>query len=244
MPSPTSARTPRVMNPLWIISLFLGISELTVGAAATQSSGWVQSIFALFAVIFPAGVAGLFFAVLWKRPFVLYAPGDFPRHTPVSAFVEAMRSSSSVNVKMIESMVRSAVEAIAPALQESPQASTHELTSVIDEAVVAARREFEENSIYVSLRAVDPDRFGGVAIPIIEQSTVSDLLNEIWFHISDYVPPYTYGDRWELVYRDSAGIDRSLRSSPAPGRPDKRLLGDVGLHTRDRVAAVLINMPK
>lgn len=39
-PSPLS--TPKVLDPLWIIPLFLGLSETTTGVAAILSTGWFQ----------------------------------------------------------------------------------------------------------------------------------------------------------------------------------------------------------
>ena len=235
-----AARTPRIMNPLWIISLFLGVSELAVSVAATQSDGWVRSLFATFAVTFPTGVAGLFFAILWKRPFVLYAPGDFPRHIPVSAFVDAMRSSASLNVKMVESMVSSAVEAVLPTLQQASLSEgdpAHLTSSAVEEAAVAVRRAIEENSVYISLRGIDADQLGGIAIPVFDSTTVSDLLNQIWFHIADYVPAYSYGHDWELLHAGPNETNQSIVSSPAPFKPDSRLLVKVGIRKGDTLAA-------
>ncbi|MEU9240174.1 hypothetical protein [Streptomyces sp. NPDC048385] len=53
-----------MLNPLWIISLFLGLSETTVGIAAALSNGWVQGALAVFAVTFPVLVSGAFFSIL------------------------------------------------------------------------------------------------------------------------------------------------------------------------------------
>src|SRR5437763_11920522 len=95
----------RVLNPLWIISLFLAIAEITIGAVATQVHSWVQGLFAIFATAFPTGVAAVFFTILWKKPYVLYAPRDFPRHLDALDYVKAMLWARSAKEEGTESAV-------------------------------------------------------------------------------------------------------------------------------------------
>lgn len=93
---------PRVLNPLWIIALFLGLSETTVGIAAALSSGWVQGLLAVFAVAFPVLVSAVFFFILWQRPEVLYAPGDFPEHVSINTYVDGMRRRAAAGPDAIK----------------------------------------------------------------------------------------------------------------------------------------------
>ncbi|GII67227.1 hypothetical protein Skr01_73120 [Sphaerisporangium krabiense] len=90
MPSRSAGPPSRQPNPLWIISLFLGTAEVTMGVAASRASGWAQGLFAVFSIAFPVGVAAAFFAILWKKPYVLYAPRDFGGRANVGEFVAAM----------------------------------------------------------------------------------------------------------------------------------------------------------
>src|SRR4051794_37702549 len=92
-PGRAARATPRVMNPLWIISLFLGLAEVVAGIVATQVTGWVQGLLALFVVLFPTGVAAAFFLVVWHRPLNLYAPKDFSGAVKPSDFAAAVGSS-------------------------------------------------------------------------------------------------------------------------------------------------------
>jgi hypothetical protein len=47
------SRAPAAASPLWIIALFIALSEATAGAAAITTNGVTRIIFACFAVAFP-----------------------------------------------------------------------------------------------------------------------------------------------------------------------------------------------
>lgn len=65
------------LTPLWIISLFITLTESVIGGAAFNTSGGVQVALVSFAMIFPLIIASGFFALLWFKPHVFYPPGEF-----------------------------------------------------------------------------------------------------------------------------------------------------------------------
>jgi hypothetical protein len=83
------------MNPLWIISIFLGLTEAAAIAASIQSQGWIAGLYAIFSVLFAVAIATAFFWTLWRKPVVLYAPRDFSGHTSITTYVEAMNGPRS-----------------------------------------------------------------------------------------------------------------------------------------------------
>lgn len=85
-------RRPGAMTPLWVISLFLSLTEVVLGVAATQTTGKVQIALVAFVIAFPIAVASAFFITLWSRPQVLYAPGDYGEIRP-SEFVTALQNA-------------------------------------------------------------------------------------------------------------------------------------------------------
>jgi len=89
----------RLLNPLWVISLFVTFSETALGIAVTATEGSIQVALTCFVVLFPIAVAGAFFAVLWKKPWHLYAPHDFT-HVEVSKFVRALKGAEGVRAKI------------------------------------------------------------------------------------------------------------------------------------------------
>ncbi|MFI5914328.1 hypothetical protein [Dactylosporangium sp. NPDC051541] len=224
-----------MVNPLWIVSLFLGLSELTAGVAAASTSGWVQGLFAIFSVAFPVLIAVGLFVILWKRPFVLYAPGDFSRHTPVESFVNAMRSPSTVTVTSIQSVDVAAATAAASALdrigaEKYIEASEiHEITTA---AVAEARRELIQGGVLVRLDLIALMR-PQVFVPVGRDTTVEELLDQIWFAISDHVRAYTYGEAWVLAKRDDDENLIRLDSPISMTQRDARTLLSVGLGAGD-----------
>jgi hypothetical protein len=86
-----TAASPRErrLTPLWIISLFVGLTEAVLAAAVTRTTGGVQVALTVFVIAFPLIIAGAFFAILWNRPLVLYAPTDYAGIDP-ALFVEAL----------------------------------------------------------------------------------------------------------------------------------------------------------
>src|SRR5262245_3199420 len=84
---------PKVLNPLWIISLFVSLTEVTLGYATSRTAGGIQISLTCFVITFPVLIAACFFYVLWHRPQHLYAPGDFGSDR---SFLEAMRQTKRV----------------------------------------------------------------------------------------------------------------------------------------------------
>jgi len=77
-------------TPLWVISLFVSLTEVMTGIAATQTSGGIQVALTSFVIAFPVLIATAFFVILWCKPYVFYSPTEY-QGTDVGAFVEAMQ---------------------------------------------------------------------------------------------------------------------------------------------------------
>ncbi|RCG33146.1 hypothetical protein DQ384_01520 [Sphaerisporangium album] len=237
MASRNVGRPSRQLNPLWIISLFLGIAEVTMGIAATQAQGWVQGLFAAFSIVFPMGVAGAFFAILWKKPYVLYSPEDFGGRSSVTDFVAALSSRADRNMKDVEHLVRSAVSAALPI------SSNVDRLSVADRAVDVARHEMRERWIEVDLGRINPFlKDYPFRVPYESVPTVEDLLGQVYFALSDRVGVYSYGEEW--VLQDSAGekpyVDagRDWAQANLGTSDDTRALDDLGIRQGARLVAV------
>lgn len=218
-------RDAQVLNPLWIISLFLGVSEVTVGIAATQSAGWIQGLLALFAVLFPVGVATAFFVILWLRPFVLYAPGDFSEHTTVTAYVEAMRAPYQP-VAAVEEVARHAVEAMRPWMGDGH-------ATAVTHAMNVVREDLARRTITVDVGAALGLTSSGnllVNIPVDEKTSVAALLNSLATSTGNAVTPNRYGERWVLQLDGTRFADIGSRWAMGCGLPDDdRLLEAVGI---------------
>jgi hypothetical protein len=72
-----SKNTPHVKNPLTIIAVFAGITEISGTSVIAFLETGQQEIFIWFLVLFPTLLIVLFFVTLNFNPKVLYAPSDF-----------------------------------------------------------------------------------------------------------------------------------------------------------------------
>jgi hypothetical protein len=66
-----------IRNPMTIIALFVGLTELAFGLAFSKVAASLQSPFTWFMVLFATACAIGFFIVLFFRPQNFYGPGDF-----------------------------------------------------------------------------------------------------------------------------------------------------------------------
>ncbi|MEV5878324.1 hypothetical protein AB0L75_29695 [Streptomyces sp. NPDC052101] len=229
----------RVLNPLWIISLFLGLAEVTVGVAATQAEGWIQGMLAVFSVVFPSAVAVAFFRTLLTRPFVLYAPRDYPDAPSIEAYVTAVSSAAGRNLENVGSAVRLALEeVVVPRLPAADQERTEDL---IEEAVQAAVGDFQRRSVEVDLSGIDPSMEVAVLTFPLDMVTVSHVLDTVYLTISDLVDAYTYGSQWILVDpttgRRLTDIGSASLSPAGIPREDNRSLREIGVRPGSRLLA-------
>ncbi|MAS92065.1 MAG: hypothetical protein CMO55_02620 [Verrucomicrobiales bacterium] len=66
-----------VRNPLTIVAVFAGLAEVGGTVVLPLLEKEVQSVYVWFLMLFPLFLVGVFFWVLYKKHFVLYAPSDF-----------------------------------------------------------------------------------------------------------------------------------------------------------------------
>jgi len=129
----------RVENPLTIIGVFAGITEVAAAIALPCLSAEIQHTFVWFLIIFPFFLVLAFFLTLNFNPPVLYAPGDYRDD---KNFLEALSlSSRTVEVRVTESGVN------APKIEQIPPATSVDgLEGITDRQLKAANafvHEFE-----------------------------------------------------------------------------------------------------
>ncbi|MET9408660.1 hypothetical protein ABZX90_23260 [Streptomyces sp. NPDC002935] len=237
---PPPGHPPRVLNPLWIIALFLGLSETTVGIAAAQSSGWVQGLLAVFAVVFPVLVSTVFFLILWQRPEVLYAPGDFPEHVSIGTYVDGMRRRSTPDPDTIQVVVNDMLRTVLPPALDNPS----DPSNVLEETLDNAKRVLAERTLTVDVSAITEIPDDMFECTTFSTQTVSNFLDSLWGYISESVPPFRYGRDWILLDAGSKkrlGNLGSLWSERNGTEEDHRLLSGVGITPESRLIAIRLD---
>jgi hypothetical protein len=199
---------------------------------------------AVFSVAFPSAVAATFFRILLTRPFVLYAPKDYPNPPSIEAYVAAVSSAASRNVQNVEAAVRSAVEEVVvprlpPTDRERPEA-------LIEATVRAAREDFQRRSVEVDLSGiVAPDAQARTLTCPMDSVTVSHLLDTVYLAIDDYVDAYSYGRQWLLhdpaTRKTFKELGTPWRLAHGSDPNDDRRLEEVGIRAGTRLVAVRVD---
>ncbi|MCO8305918.1 hypothetical protein [Streptomyces sp. RKCA744] len=216
----------------------MGLAEVAGAAAATQTHGWIQALFAIYFVMFSCGVGGAFFFFLRNNPLVLYPPSAYTEHATITQFAELVHSNTERSQKMRKRIARASAEHSVRLLHgESAKAET-----VVEKAIEAAEVELREAGIIVDLsafRASAGDSDATTFFPIGQETTVAQLLSHVYAEIQPHVKPYTYGLSWVL---DDANGNRLKDMGSRWARRhtgakfDHRRLNDVGVNAGARLA--------
>lgn len=223
-------------SPLWVISLFVSLTEVVTGVAVIQATGVIQIALTVFVIVFPLLIAGIFFLILWYKPYVFYPPKEFGQNTNVGQFVEAMQRRQErrveQSVKFQEIIIKSIAEGINNAFSSpdliqklSNLSNNHNTVSkVLESAAQIAQRDtrkaLSKNLISIDTRQM-LGREGGVrTLPYDPSQDTGEFLDDIWFDINDTgynLPPYRYGEIWALKDADTEqtflNLGRNSRSN-------------------------------
>lgn len=229
------------MNPLWIISLFLGLTEVVIGLSLTQADGWVQGMLATFCVALPVAVGACFVTILWRRPWLLYAPRDFPEAPTLPDFRQWTDGSNAARISTIS------LENVDHAIQAAIEGSTAaESDAEVQDLVAAATAAYRRQTVTVDLQDAFPEKanMDPLVVPVSETTSVSDFLGTIWWALERRVPPFTYTTTWVLETPASDTrhdqIGTLVAKSAMKSRSDLRTLPDVGIHPGDHLRVKIL----
>lgn len=224
----------RGLSPLWIIAIFLSFSETVLGIAVIQTNGRIQVALTTFVIVFPAIVCGLFFLILWKRPYVFYPPGEFSGEVGVQAYVEAMhyRAEAPSATPISEGVIKS-VEMKLKTLFEGA------LAEVIDPKQKEALLLKETvDAVRQSVIQIDSRPFFGKKGKVWEESfdpsrQMDNFLNALFFEMQPLgLPVFSYGKVWALKdpSTDRTFVPAGSQWARLNGvEDDERTLSEVGL---------------
>ena len=232
-------------SPIGVVGGFTALSEIAMVIAAVQTEGGIQFLMTLFAVLFPIGIAGAFFYVLWHRPEVLYPPREYGT-TSVSDYADAMRQRSlgpspDKIAKTIEMSIQKAISAREPELIQAVSESMttgfapsyrleHRDTLEAFQSVLskwvqttaesAADKVTEDLFITLSFRDLTTNEPRVERIPIDESTTVRDFLYQTVYQLHGGDLSRVHLGNILMAYGDSwVWTDRDTR----------RIFGDMGL---------------
>ena len=127
----------RNATPLWVISLFITLTEVMTGIAATQTEGTIQALLTGFVMLFPIFIASVFFLFLWYKPQALYPPTEF-REVDIDKFSDAMQRQRTVEKAALNALP-DAIYATASEFENKPDQLLNALREQVQKAI-----EFQE----------------------------------------------------------------------------------------------------
>jgi hypothetical protein len=229
-----------VRNPLWIISLFLGLAEVAGATVATQTHGWIQGLFAVFAVVYPVAVTAAFFVILWQKSIVFFSPDQYSQYASVTDYAAAMRSFAKDSKATLREAVRAGVQVSVTRVGKG-SLGANEKASVVEEAVKAAEEDLLQRGVSVDLSGISPGVSEAAFFPVEGSTTVSNFLNQVYFSIQGNVRAFSYGRSWILQDLGSGHDLRDIGSLWARKEmgqtSDTRPLSDVGISPGARLIA-------
>lgn len=225
------SRAPGAASPLWIIALFIALSEATAGVAAITTNGVARLVFACFAVSFPVVVFTIFVWLLIRHAPKLYAPGQYSSDITPEIYRLGLSPSES------SFLGHAVAETVVPLLKSKDDGEDRR------EAVERVARRFEaaieRASVTVSLNQLKPGA-EDLQIPVSERTNVDAFLDMIYFSLKPTIKPFTYNISW--VLKDEYGKEYTdigsswARQGDAIG--DSRPLVKVGILQGSKLEAV------
>ena len=226
-----SSRAPTSASPLWIIALFIALSEATAGVAAATTDGAARLIFACFAATFPVIVLFVFVWLLVKHAPKLYAPGQYSKEITPEIYRIGISRADSIFIG------QAVAKTVVPLLGGDDQGEDR------DTAVARLAQRFadavDESSIVVNLDILKPGA-KNLHIPVSLETGIQSMLNEIYFALSSAVEPATYDRSWVLTDDDDNEYSGMGMSWAAEQKLDEdpRTLLEVGILPGSHLTAV------
>lgn len=242
--SSTKISTPKTLNPLWIISIFLSLTEISLAYAVFNTSGTIQTIVLSFALVFPILVAIIFFIFLWFKPQNLYAPKDFQTD---EAFIEVMKEQRESQKEIrkndldrieddFENMLKINIESFKEKSYENLDEKGKKLIdTIINSMNDTLLSQFKKSSFFkVDLSLITNKDNDILSYPSITFINFQSLLDELFYFLEPYFPPYSYGSKWVLRDKKSGQKIENIRMikklQPGTSLRDSRSLNEAGVY--------------
>jgi len=228
------SRAPASASPLWIIALFIALSEATAGVAAITTSGSARLIFACFAVAFPTLVFTIFIWLLVKHAPKLYAPGQYTREITPEIYRTGI---TQVDAQFIG---RALAKTVVPLLDDVGNDEANR-EAVVEQVVLDFETAFRESAVEIEVVPSQPSD-EPLRIPVTTKTEVGDLMDQIWFELNGRVEPFTYNRAWILTSCVDGRRYPDMGSTWAKRqglKRDRRPISEVGIKPGDCLKAII-----
>lgn len=221
-----------VKNPLSVIGIFAGISEIGGTAILPFISDENQTLYIWFLMLFPVSLTTLFFATLNWNPKVLYAPSDFQsdesflrntnRYSPENLEIRQQELKNMSH--FLEEKVR---DILSSKLEHSDSLSNQQLIETLTNSIK------NTTSIVIDAREFLGNNEKIMEIPFLSITSFGELTDEIYYFLDSKVKPFEYGYSWIVEDLETGKTLKNARmiTGELPGIPvlDNRSLSEVNI---------------
>ena len=197
----------RIWNgPLGVIATLLGVIDAGLAGVGAATDGGIQIAVLTFLGLYTCAVAGMFFLILWYRPWVLYPPSEYAS-TSAREFVAAMQGNPTLAERLASEVDNelSLDGALGRRLSDATSGlDPRQRRAVLDVAEVT--RTAVVDRIRNAVVYVDPSPLKGEGSGKWELAYDPEMLglqfaDQVFWRLQPF-PPYPYGTNWAL--RDGA----------------------------------------
>lgn len=228
-----TTKPPKIMNPLWIISVFFSFTEVTLGYAAWKTDGLVQGALIAFVLLFPTIIAIGFFIIVWYRPQHLYAPRDYSSD---ESFLEGLRTAreSANDLSNLDKEIGSKIKEFLTSPQLFEDLKKNELSNGLKKAAEKLSEEIRDTAFFtVHLSPFVKNANSPKTYPVSLFRAFDGLTDAVYFAMHGAVPAFTYGKEWILRDKNTGRILKHARmiSNAGFGKRvhDKRTLEEMDI---------------
>ncbi len=127
-----------VKNPLAMIALFAGISEIAMSYTLVNIPIELQRIFIWFVMSFPFVLVGAFFFVLYTKPAVLFAPSDYDKD---EMYLNSISNQPTIQENLKVEQIEESVKVLQDFMEQVIATGNH--NSEIETNFVETRRKLD-----------------------------------------------------------------------------------------------------
>ena len=204
-------------GPIWVIGGLLGVTDAGLAYVVGVTDGGVQIAVLIFLGLYTCALAGMFFLILWNRPWVLYPPSEYGS-TSVREFVAAMQGDPALAERLAKEVGNelSLEGALGQKLSDVTSGlDPHQRKAVLD--VAERTRTAVVDRIRNAVVYVDPSPLKGKdagrwELAYDPEMPVSQFADQVFWRLQPF-PPYAYGTNWALREGDSGVVFGLARGS-------------------------------
>ena len=180
--------TETIKNPLTVIAIFAGISEVAMTITLAQLPESNQNIFIWFVMLFPILLVSMFFFVLYKKPAVLFSPSDYKKDETYLSSISDAKSIEGIDRRLQH------LEEVTQTLQTYLESVVKEVSPEVSETIISEQQkrldyirkihDLENNYLYSFLNreiGISPDTI----IKLISKSESANKLPDSVYEITN-----------------------------------------------------------